>query len=569
MKSDRIKQIGFGVLLILVGLAIGWFIKGDEATTEHQHEAAQDQIWTCAMHPQIRQNKPGDCPICGMELIPLSETNSVMTQVKMSPTAMQLADIRTLVVGKGKGEKSLRLNGKVQEDERQTFTQSAHIPGRIETLNVNFTGEFVQKGQQLAVLYSPELVTAQEELLEAARLSQPGLLEAAKARLKSWKLTDQQIRNILVKGSPQQNFPVFAQNSGYITKKLVNNGEYIKQGQALYEISDLSKVWIQFELYETQLKWVKKGDKISFTVASLPGEKFSGKINYVDPTIDPKTRVALARLEVPNKGMKLKPEMFVSGEVQGEAQEEQASIVIPKTAVLWTGKRSIVYVKHASEQGVHFEMREVELGSRLGDQYVIESGLKLGDEIAYHGAFSIDAAAQLQGKSSMMNQEEMEVPVIPGAMSKEEKEMVSRGMNTLLDQYFELKNALTRDEQSQATKAATKMLHTVHGFDNTLNKEVNEATWLNRMKDLKNALADIQNQQDIETLRKRFLSISNAIKLLSRAYPVDQTIYVQHCPMADQNKGADWLSKDDSIINPYFGKKMISCGEVTEIINEQ
>lgn len=399
---------------LAVGLLLGWLIFGgseSKSLDEHQHETeevAGETIWTCSMHPQIRQNEPGDCPICGMDLIPLeNEQNSEIDPmaVSMSPTAMQLANIQTAVVGATDLVKRVRLDGKVQEDERLVFSQSSHIPGRIEDLMVNFTGDYVKKGQVIASVYSPELVTAQEELFEAQKIkgTQAQLFNAAKEKLKNWKLTDGQIEEILQSGTARETFKIQADASGYVTKKMVNTGDYVRRGEAIYEIADLSKIWVLFDVYESDMGWIKKGDKVEFTVASLPGESFSGTISFLDPVIDPKTRVAKARVAAANPGLKLKPEMFVSGTVQAQLPKKTDAVVVPKTAVMWTGTRSVVYIKSTTGQGVSFKMREVNLGPALGDSYVIENGVQQGEEIAVNGTFSIDAAAQLAGKPSMMN----------------------------------------------------------------------------------------------------------------------------------------------------------------------
>ncbi|MGM0626452.1 MAG: efflux RND transporter periplasmic adaptor subunit, partial [Bacteroidota bacterium] len=416
MKTINKRTIIIAAATLLVGFLAGWLIFGIDkngSQDDHQHdetEMAAETVWTCSMHPQIRKEEPGDCPICGMDLIPLDdEENEEMDPmaISMSPTAMKLAGVRTAVVGKKEAVKQVRLNGKIQADERMVYSQSSHIPGRIEKLLVNFTGEYVSKGQTIARVYSPDLVTAQEELLEARKISetQPQLFIAAREKLKNRKLSDKQIEEILASGEIREEFPVQADVSGYVTEKMVKPGDYIREGEEVYEITELSNVWVLFDVYESDMAWVKKGDEVRFSVASQPGESFEGSISYIDPVIDPKTRVAKARLEYKNPNGTLKPEMFVSGVVEAELSGKQNSLVVPKTAVMWTGKRSVVYIKTRSDQGVNFIMREITLGPALGDSYVVKRGLQEGEEIAVSGTFSIDAAAQLAGKPSMMSPE--------------------------------------------------------------------------------------------------------------------------------------------------------------------
>jgi Cu(I)/Ag(I) efflux system membrane fusion protein len=538
------------------------------------------------MHPQIRQNEPGDCPLCGMDLIPLESTDGELDPmaVSMSPTAMQLAQVQTMVVNKGKADKSIRLNGKVQADERLLFTQPSHIPGRIEKLSVNFTGEFVSAGQVLANVYSPELVTAQEELFEAKKIkeSQPALFNAAKEKLKNWKLTDKQIDQIIASNKTVEQFPILANVSGYVTKKMVNLGDYIRQGEALYEIADLSKVWLLFDVYESDMTWINKGDAVIYTVQSIPGKTFQGRISYIDPVINPKTRVAKARLEATNKGLMLKPEMFATGTIEAKTNTDNESLTVPKTAVMWTGKRSVVYVMQMSAQGVSFIMREVTLGPELGESYVIDEGLQPGEEIAINGTFSIDAAAQLAGKPSMMNPEggvamtghnhggntNSNMETMPVSSKKTTISVdAKKSLQPLFDNYFKLKDALASDDFENAKASGVAMNNSLGKIDMNLFKADAHSQWMQQSTALKAALQHIEHLSDFKDIRENFIKISDSMIAIAESFnPLSTTIYIQNCPMADSNKGADWLSKEKEILNPYFGQAMLGCGENTKTI---
>jgi len=396
-------------LVAIGGLLLGWLLFHSSHKTELQQtkivQALKKTIWTCAMHPQIRMDHAGKCPICSMDLIPLSQsTASDSTAVHLTKESEALAQVQTSKVSLQKTVKELRLYGKVQADERLLQNQVSHISGRIEKLFVNFTGEMVHKGQTLALVYSPELVTAQQELLEAAKTkqSQPEIYAAAIEKLHQWKLSDTQIAKIEKTAKIQENFEITSTGTGIVTARRVNTGDYINQGTVLYDLSDLSTVWVQFDAFESDLTVLTVGNTISFTVQALPNSRFSGKISFIDPSIDPVNRVAKVRVEIQNKDGKLKPEMFVTGIVKASMNGYENSIIIPRTAVLWTGKRSIVYVKQGTDEGI-FNMREVELGPMLGNSYVITKGLQVGEEIVTQGTFSVDAAAQLDGKESMMN----------------------------------------------------------------------------------------------------------------------------------------------------------------------
>ena len=577
---------------LVFGLLLGWMIFGSSPeptiAEEHVHEstekAAGETIWTCSMHPQIRKSQPGQCPICGMDLIPLeAEAGEIDPEtISMSPTAMQLANVQTAVVGTMEPVKSVRLNGKVQEDERLVFSQSSHIPGRIEKLLVNFTGEFVRKGEPLAYIYSPELVTAQEELFEAQKIkdTQPQLFKAAREKLRNWKLTERQVDRILQTGGTLENFPVNADISGYVIQKEVNPGDYIQKGEAIYKIADLSKVWVLFDVYESDMPWIDKGDPVSFTVASFPGETYQGKIDYIDPVIDPQTRVAKARVEVENNDLNLKPEMFVSGTVEAALPETSNNIVVPKSAVMWTGKRSVVYVKNLTSKGISFEMREVTLG-RLGESYVIEKGLEEGEEIAVNGTFSIDAAAQLAGKPSMMNPDgapavkghqhgAMEAGEAPAQEThKEESKLISSKAKAALQpvytHYLNFKDALTVDNLEKAKQAANELKAAVDKVNMSDFSGESHQKWMDFRGKLKKDLQDVSSLKNLEEVRVVFMAVSENMIAMTKAFnPFQKALYVQFCPMADNNRGASWLSMEEEIHNPYMGENMPACGEVKE-----
>jgi membrane fusion protein, copper/silver efflux system len=399
-------------LLLAGGIILGWIFfhssQSSAAKKDLSEKSEQNSVWTCSMHPQIRMHEPGKCPICGMDLIPLSQGSGSSVdpdEIHLSKDAAQLANIITSVAMKQKPEKEVRLYGKVQADERLLQSQVAHISGRIESLKINFTGESVSKGQVLAEIYSPELVNAQQELLEALRTrnEQPLVYKAAREKLSQWKLTDEQINDIEKSAQPQKTISVESNTNGIVTARRVNTGDYVSQGTPLFDIADLSKVWIMFDAYESDLQFLKKGEKISFTLKAFPGEKYSGNITFIEPVIDPVTRVARVRVESDNQAGKLKPEMFATGTAISNLSDYANHIVIPGSSVLWTGKRSLVYVKFKGSTEPVFKLREVELGPRLGDNYIITDGLAEGEEIVTSGTFSVDAAAQLEGKKSMMN----------------------------------------------------------------------------------------------------------------------------------------------------------------------
>ena len=422
MKAQKILTNKYlkGGLLLVAGLLLGWLFFHSPKTEpqpvgqEQVHDEKAHTIWTCSMHPQIRMDKPGKCPICGMELIPLQmDTAPVDDQaIGMSETAVKLAEVQTSRVTKGGVARELQLFGKIAPNERKLQSQAAHIPGRIEYLGVNVTGEQVKRGQLLARIYSPELITAQKELVEALSLKDkyPSLHEAAREKLRNWKLSDSQIDALEKSGKPTTVFPIYANTSGIVTARNVTIGDYVSRGTVLFEMADLSSVWAVFDAYESDLGWIAKNQTVEFTAQALPGETFRGKVSFIDPVVNAASRVSRVRVEVNNAGMKLKPEMFINGIVKTSTQNKTNELTIPQSAVLWTGTRSVVYVKVPGAKQPTFRMREITLGPSLKNAWVVKDGLKEGEEIVTNGTFSVDAAAQLAGKPSMMNHTSNDVP---------------------------------------------------------------------------------------------------------------------------------------------------------------
>jgi Cu(I)/Ag(I) efflux system membrane fusion protein len=420
MKTlNNIKTIWKTIIIIVVSVIIGMiignvFLSGSGSGHEgHDHdvtEKSEPTTYTCSMHPQIRQEEPGLCPICAMDLVPISSMESDdeeigMDEIQLTPSAIQLANVQTEMVRNYTAVKPVYLSGKVEADERNINRITARFEGRIDKLLVNFIGQQLEKGQKLMTIYSPELITAQQEMLEAKmyRETNPSFYNATRSKLKLWGLTEKQIDEIELAGEPEYYLDILSPVSGTVTKRHVSAGDYVKEGTQLLEVIDLSRLWVMFDAYESDLPWIKEGDVISFEVQALPGKSFSSRVSFVDPFIDPVSRVAQLRVEIDNPGMQLKPEMFANGTLESEISDASGQLIIPKSSVLWTGKRAIVYVKVEDKEMPTFQYREIVLGPDAGDHYIVASGLHEGEEIAVNGVFKIDAAAQLAGKSSMMN----------------------------------------------------------------------------------------------------------------------------------------------------------------------
>lgn len=409
------KNILYIGLALIGGLIAGYLLFGgnsnDGPVSEHNHnqESKSGEMWTCSMHPQIMQPEPGDCPICGMDLIPMESATDGLAenQFKMSVNAVALANISTTKVGSStSGDSTLKLSGTIEENEKAVATQASYFDGRIEKLFINFEGEEVRNGQRLATIYSPELVSAQQELIIAASLkeSQPALYTAVRNKLNLWKLTEKQIQQIEQSGQIQEIFPLYANVSGTVSEIMVEAGDYVKQGSPLFKIANLNTVWAVFEAYENQVSLLKEGQNIEILTKAYPDKKFDAIISFINPVLNSATRTVEVRAVLNNPKGELKPGMFVAGVLGLSRKTEDDMIIIPESAVLWTGERSVVYLKTDPNNPV-FEMREIILGNAINGGYVALSGLQNGDEIVTNGTFTVDAAAQLQGKKSMMNKE--------------------------------------------------------------------------------------------------------------------------------------------------------------------
>ena len=589
--TTKAKNILKATGILLIGLLLGWILFGGNNTSneihDHTTEQAENTIWTCSMHPQIKQPEAGKCPLCGMDLIPLVNQSADMNSIEMTENALKLANIQTMIVGTKNANKEIRLNGKVQIDERKLYTQTTHIPGRVEQLTINFTGDKVSKGQTLAMVYSPELVTAQEELLQANTIksAQPDLFEAAKQKLQNWKISDNTISKILSLGKAIQKFPITADVSGIVTAKKVALGDYVNRGMPLFEIADLTSVWILFDVYESDMTWVKIGDKVSYTIQSFPGETFEGAISFIDPMINAQTRIATARVEIKNVANKLKPEMFASGTIKNKASKTASQeIVIPKSAIMWTGERSIVYIKNKNTTS--FMLREVTLGASLGDFYVIKNGLNDGEEIVVNGTFTVDAASQLAGKPSMMNvdggketvgHESINIGDKGAPISMDNTSITTKRvsvskefqqqLNTVFDKYLALKDALVNDNATIAQKSASELMKLIGKVDMKLltNKEAH-THWMAITKEISNSSKLINSTSVIDNQRINFINLSKSISKAVEVFGINKKVYKQFCPMANNDKGAIWLSSNEKIMNPYFGASMLSCGTVQKII---
>ncbi len=456
----------------IVALAAGWMLGRG---CQHPQPAApaapaaatvqQAQIWTCSMHPQIRQPKPGLCPLCGMDLIPAGGPEAGAADdgprtLTLSATAQALAEVETAPVERRWVDVEVPMVGKVGFDETRLAYITARFPGRIDRLYANVTGTPVKPGEHLADLYSPELISAQQELRQAIRAApetgagrdaSQAFIQAARDKLRLWGLTPEQIADIERSDKTQDHLTFYAPIGGVVVEKEALEGLYVEPGMRLFTVADLSAVWVNLQAYESDLAWVRYGQPVEFAAEAYPGETFRGTVVFINPVLDPMTRTVGVRVNAENPAGRLKPGMFVHARIKARvaadgialptdlsgrwicpmhpevlesaagtcricqmplvpaadtaygARAAAASVplVIPASAPLVTGTRAVVYVALPGAAG-RFEGREISLGPRAGDFYVVRGGLAEGELVVTRGAFKIDSALQIEGRPSMM-----------------------------------------------------------------------------------------------------------------------------------------------------------------------
>jgi membrane fusion protein, copper/silver efflux system len=407
------------VLLLLLFLgAGGWYVWHDVL---HKDELAKkgpgmqvSEQYVCPMHPFIVKDKPGTCPICGMQLVkkvagagPDPGVAKVIGQVALSPTQSVMANVATTEVNSASLSKEVAAVGIVAFDQSKQAKVTSWVAGRLDKLYVNKVGDFVSAGKPVAAVYSPDLVAAQQEYLLALRSrdqfrnssipsiagSGEGLVSSARQRLKLLGVKDSQIADLEKGKEANIRLNIYTPISGIVIEKTVQQGEYVNPGSPLFSVADLSTVWVELEVYENDFPFIRTGQRVEITSQSYPGKTFAGTVSYIYPFLDPKTRTVKVRVTLSNAGMRLKPDMFVNAIVKSPLG---SGLVVPVTAVIDTGKRQVVWVE--SQTGV-FEPRDVKVGARVGDQVQILSGINKGEKVATSGGYLIDSESQLSSGS--------------------------------------------------------------------------------------------------------------------------------------------------------------------------
>ncbi|SDE14700.1 membrane fusion protein, Cu(I)/Ag(I) efflux system [Pricia antarctica] len=576
------KNILYIGIAVVVGLLAGYFIFGSSGNDsmadkdspnrsdihDHSGETAEE-MWTCSMHPQIMRSEPGDCPICGMELIPVESGGEgmAMNEIKMTKNAMALANIQTTVVGSSTPEADgmIWLSGKITENKDEAATQPAHFDGRVENLFVKSLGEKVSMGQRVATVYSPSLVAAQQELITAYRIkeSQPQLYTAVRNKFKNWRIHGEVLDNIERTGKVLEQFPIYSHVSGVVTDITVSEGAHIMDGAPIFKVSNLNSVWAEFDAYENQIAELKKGQRIKIVSNAYPNAAFDATVSFIDPVLNTQTRTVTIRALLNNKEGIFKPGMFVTGKIESKSEDSSKQLNIPASAVLWTGERSLVYLKTNPNEPI-FEMREVTLGARNGDTFVVASGLQDGDEIVTNGTFTVDAAAQLQGKKSMMNPGSDEDDKTMSEMRMELSKNTQDVFKKSVPSYLDMKDAFVDGDSKKVSRFAKATLEKIEAVPETELGKMEKS----HFSKIKKRLAAIAENDAIENQRDNFVVLNeNMVPIVMNIDDMDPKVFIQKCPMANNNRGAFWISADEEIRNPYYGVQMMTCGSIIDSVD--
>jgi len=501
--------------------------------------------WTCTMHPSVHSKDPGKCPICSMDLVPVMKKGAAAKLEKSGPAEFAVPVERQQQIGVTYAtaavrplRKTLRAFGVVEPDKRKVWMFVARTDGYVQQLFVASPGEVVARGTPLLSLHSPDLLAAQRELIMLARQPEKSadLLEAARARLRQWGVSVAQIEQLERDGKPGEIFTLESPFRGVVERVSAAQGASVKVGDPLVSVEDLSVVWFWADVYETELSFLKPGQKVAVTTAAHPDAPVEGTISLVDPFIDPIKRTARARIDIPNPDFALRPGMYADATFTLDAG---SGLAVPVDAVMPTGSRNIVFVDRG---GGRLQPRSIALAGKFGDFYAVKSGLSAGDRVVSSANFLIDAESKVQGALRDFSGEE------PGAEPGGDGDVLSR----IVETYLALHGDLAADKLDSAQDLARQLRE--------------ESAGLPSESSLRRAVEDF-HPASLDEARNGFGRLSAVLLGALKSAPVQRRLYVMRCPMWNSSPG-EWVQVGKKVENPFMGQSMATCGEVVRTLGK-
>jgi Cu(I)/Ag(I) efflux system membrane fusion protein len=600
--NSRVRKLlpalAVGVLVVLA-FGLGRWTHRDPMPPAASGQAtltapAAAEVWTCSMHPQVRQPSPGKCPLCAMDLIRLAQgadddDDGDLPRLRLGERALALMQIRTAPVVRGvDAARELRLPARIEVDETARRSITARFSGRIERLHTAFAGAAMIAGAPLLDLYSPELLGAQEELLQARALASAypspaatALAAAAAEKLLLLGVTPAQIDELAAHGTAAPVFTVLAPATGIVLERRVAVGDYVTTGDTLFLAADLSVLWVQAEAYEDDLAWLQPGQEVALAIAAHPGEPATGTVAWIDPVLDPVKRTARVRIELSNTDGRWRPGLLAAATVRARPTGDEPPLVVPATAPLLTGRRAVVYVREPGEGRPVFSARTVELGPRLGEVYVVRQGLAEGELVVVHGQFKLDSELQIRGRPSMMTTGEPlgssaaaaaadpRTPPVPRPFAATVAPAFGRELVPVVAAYLDFVAYLAADDPVSAGRAATELRTALERIGPHRLADEAHLGWREDYERLHHSLRRVPRGADLAALRAPLQDMTLALEAIYVTYGAGQLPPVRraHCPMVEGGVIVDglpigtWLQRDGPLANPYWGAAMLTCGE--------
>ncbi|MBE2203948.1 MAG: efflux RND transporter periplasmic adaptor subunit [Chthoniobacterales bacterium] len=574
----RLRAVLVAATLLML-VVVGWLFAPRILQSDSKPEASsatksdgKTQYWISGMHPWIIMPEPGQCPICGMDLVPLDPAKFA-GEIAINPIVVQNMGVRVADVVEGPLIKTTRTVGIVAYDEENVRDVNTKVSGWIEKIHVDSLGAPVREGEPLFSVYSPQLYSAQEDYLVARRGGDRTLLEAARKRLEYLDVTNAQIE-ALAKNGATKTLQILSPFNGVVTEKHANEGMKVDPGMRVYRIADLSRVWVIATVYEYQLPFIEEGQEAEMSLPYIPGQTFRGRVSYIYPYLDTKTREAQVRLEFDNPQRLLKPGMFANVELEGRLAA--TATLVPRSAVIDTGRRQVAFV--SLDEG-KFEPRTVETGVSSGDGMIqILSGLTPGEKVVTSGQFLLDSEANmrealakmLKGESAAEQSAQIETSTSQTiALSKP----AAGALRKALDAYLTIQDRLAQDSLEGVAAAAASFSQDINALSSTQIPD-NPHFWHERNEELKLIETEanrVQQAGDLAEARLAFgrLSVPFRDLVLATGAPSEpnKPLLALRCPMFLKDQGgAVWLQTGEDVRNPYMGQRMLECFDEREIV---